>query len=54
MLPFSDELLPIVHQLWPSFKQRFRDPEKVVVIKVHQLALKIIRTKMELSVHTHH
>lgn len=29
----ENELLPIVHQLWPSFRQRFYDAEKMVVIK---------------------
>ncbi|XP_076451968.1 TELO2-interacting protein 1 homolog [Babylonia areolata] len=30
---FENELLPIVHQVWASFKKRFHDTEKVVVIK---------------------
>ncbi|KAK7093641.1 hypothetical protein V1264_007349 [Littorina saxatilis] len=29
----QNELLPMVHQLWQSFKQRFQDTEKLVVIK---------------------
>nr|KAG5707350.1 hypothetical protein BaRGS_005317 [Batillaria attramentaria] len=29
----ENELLPLVHQLWPAFKQRFFDGEKLIVIK---------------------
>lgn len=29
----ENELLPLVHHMWPAFKQRFLDPDKVVVIK---------------------
>lgn len=30
---FPDELLPLVHKVWPPFVQRFSDVEQVVIMK---------------------
>ncbi|CAG2207626.1 TTI1 [Mytilus edulis] len=33
----TDELLPLIHELWPSYRQRFIDEEKLVIRRAREL-----------------
>ncbi|XP_053379957.1 TELO2-interacting protein 1 homolog [Mercenaria mercenaria] len=42
--PYQDELLPLIHQIWPSFSLCFADEEKLVIVKALDVLQVIARS----------